>query len=376
MTDDKTPLPSRLAAARSLVLTLGLGSFGGLLFAWLHLPLAWMVGAMATTAGAAVLRLPVRIPVFLRNAMMVVLGILLGSNFTPILLEAARAWAVPVAGLVGAVLVAMGLCRWSLRGYRAVDPVSAGLIAVPGGLTEMVILSGELGGNVPLVALVHSLRILLVVALIALVLKGLSVPILTTFPALGSGWGWSAHDALWLGLAGAAAPLAQRLRFPTAFLLGPLLVSAGAHSGGLTAVAPPPLAVVAAQVVVGAAIGCRFAGIRRELLLWAGVLALHVTLITLVVAAAAAALVAFLTSRPFLAVMLAYAPGGVAEMSLAALALQVDVAFVTAHHLIRILLVLFIGQTFRFRKRRWISKASGEGAEGRPEPASADCRRL
>ncbi len=38
--------------------------------------------------------------------------------------------------------------------------------------------------------------------------------------------------------------------------------------------------------------------------------------------------------------MLAYSPGGLAEMSLVALALQIEVAFVAAHHIIRILFVM------------------------------------
>jgi len=38
--------------------------------------------------------------------------------------------------------------------------------------------------------------------------------------------------------------------------------------------------------------------------------------------------------------LLAYSPGGLAEMSLVALALQIEVAFVAAHHIIRILFVM------------------------------------
>ena len=53
---------------------------------------------------------------------------------------------------------------------------------------------------------------------------------------------------------------------------------------------------------------------------------------------------AFLVSRvsPYgvVPLLLAYSPGGLAEMSLVALALQIEVAFVAAHHIIRILFVM------------------------------------
>ena len=44
----------------------------------------------------------------------------------------------------------------------------------------------------------------------------------------------------------------------------------------------------------------------------------------------------------FLAVLLAFAPGGVAEMCLIALSLNVDPSFVAFHHLARISLILLM----------------------------------
>ena len=67
-----------------------------------------------------------------------------------------------------------------------------------------------------------------------------------------------------LGLLAAAAVVgslvAVRLRLPAATLIGPMIVSAAIHLTGLTASTPPLEAVAVAQVVLGTAIGCRFAG--------------------------------------------------------------------------------------------------------------------
>ena len=60
------------------------------------------------------------------------------------------------------------------------------------------------------------------------------------------------------GLVGAA--VGRLLRLPAAFMMGPMIVSAIAHLGGLTNSKPPGELVAAAQVVVGAGIGCRFVG--------------------------------------------------------------------------------------------------------------------
>ncbi|GFE67390.1 hypothetical protein KIN_44640 [Litoreibacter roseus] len=43
--------------------------------------------------------------------------------------------------------------------------------------------------------------------------------------------------------------------------------------------------------------------------------------------------------------LLAYAPGGLNEMSLVSLAIQADVAFVATHHLVRIIVLLALAGT-------------------------------
>ena len=55
--------------------------------------------------------------------------------------------------------------------------------------------------------------------------------------------------------------------------------------------------------------------------------------------------------EPPAAVFLAFAPGGLAEMSLIALSLQMSVVYVTAHHVARIVLSVTIAQILSRRIR-------------------------
>jgi hypothetical protein len=48
--------------------------------------------------------------------------------------------------------------------------------------------------------------------------------------------------------------------------------------------------------------------------------------------------------EPVAAVFLAFAPGGLAEMGLIALSLQMSVVYVTAHHILRIVLSVLFAQ--------------------------------
>jgi uncharacterized membrane protein AbrB (regulator of aidB expression) len=55
---------------------------------------------------------------------------------------------------------------------------------------------------------------------------------------------------------------------------------------------------------------------------------------------------------PFAAALLAFSPGGLAEMSLIALSMNVDAAYVSSHHIVRIfMIVLAAPLLFRLLRR-------------------------
>ncbi|ASY61017.1 hypothetical protein SS05631_a46340 (plasmid) [Sinorhizobium sp. CCBAU 05631] len=82
------------------------------------------------------------------------------------------------------------------------------------------------------------------------------------------------------------------------------------------------------------------------------------TILLLSVTLAVAGVISFLTGDRFTALMLAYSPGNVAEISLIALSLGVGVPFVVLHQVVRLYLVVAGGAAvFRWinRLRLWIS---------------------
>ncbi len=335
----KPPRPP--AFDRAVALGLGLAAAGGTAAAFAGLPLAWMLGALGATTAAALGGARVRVPGFLRTAMVAVLGIMLGSAFTPQVFADLGRWLYgPLVLIVYLALVAaLGLVYF--RRLAKFDPITAYFSAMPGGLSEMAVVGEALGGDARTISLVHSVRILLLVLTIPLYFRfveGIEVPALapaTSAAALGA-----VDAAVLVGCAVLGYLGARRLRLPAAPLVGPMVLSAAVHLGGITASAPPSPVVALAQVVVGGAVGCRFAGFGMERI-WrdlrfglgsaAGMIALTVAL--------AAATSALTGSDPF-AMALALAPGGLAEMSLIALALGADSVFVSAMHILRIAIIV------------------------------------
>ena len=76
------------------------------------------------------------------------------------------------------------------------------------------------------------------------------------------------------------------------------------------------------------------------------------TAMLLVLTLTAAFTLSLISGLNIIALMLAYSPGGLTEMSLVALSLQIEVAFVAFHHIARVLIVVTIASgLFRYAKK-------------------------
>lgn len=339
--------------AARLAFTLGLGTVGGALFAWWNLPLAWMLGAMGFTLVAAMGGAPMGVPATLRNAMITVLGIMLGSAFSPDLVDHLDEWLVTGAFLAVYVVVSLAAGLFFLRRFARYDRVTAFFTAAPGGFNEMVTVGSALGGDERIISLSHSLRVVLVVTAIpfgfqyfAGYQRGAGGGLGPIMPDLGL------VDAALLAACAVAILPARWLKLPAPWMLGPMIASATIHVAGLTHSKPPALFVIAAMIVIGASIGARFRGVDMRMIARTLAVSLVMSLMLLGLSLVSAWFLHAVTGLPFGSILLAYAPGGFAEMSLVSLAMELDPAFVSSHHLARVIFVIaLVPLAFRLAER-------------------------
>jgi uncharacterized protein len=321
--------------------TLAIGAAGGALFKLLGIPMAWMLGALAACMIASQFVPNIRIPRIFRSVLQPILGVMLGSFFTPGLLDHLSRWPGVLAFLALYVLVSLLFGLLYFRRIARYDITTSFFAAVPGGLADLTLIGASMGANIVLLGLIHSIRVLMTVVL---------MPFILSFFAASVG-AVSAHapapigplDVAILVLCGVAGyGLARLLRIPAGATLGPLIVSAAVHMLGFTQSSPPPEMINAVQVVLGAFIGARFVDLDwrhfRSALGHGIVWATGLIVISVIIAFACHHATGF--GLPQL--MLAFAPGGMAEMGLLTLALGIDVALVTTCHVARLILVYMI----------------------------------
>ena len=329
---------------KEFLMAIIIGTSGGAIFSYLDLPLPWMMGAMFATGMSTLGGVTLKMDSRLRILMILVLGVLLGGAFSPEILERIPRWPITLASLFVYVLIATIITYLYYRFVAKFDPRTAFFSAVPGGLNEMIILGESSGANGRQISVAHTTRIFFVVMILPFFFRifGDLGSTVRTFTG-GETGAIQLFDVLILtGCAIIGFYSAKFLRIPAPHITGPMIFSAGVHLLGLTSASPPALIIAIAQVILGASVGARFAGLSfRDLgrIIWLGGIA---TTILLIITVIFALILTSTAGFPFASLILAYSPGGLTEMSLIALTLNIDTAFVATHHIARIGIVVII----------------------------------
>ena len=330
-------LPTRTKALQFLE-TLAIGTIGGLLFLVTGLPGGLITGAMLAVGSAAMLGRSMAVPAHLTQAVLVLLGISLGSLMSRQLLQHVGAYPLTIGLLALATFCTTFGSSYYLQRLHGWDRTSAFLAASPGALSQIALLAIEKGADMPAIAVVQTLRVIILTAALPLILvaTGLtssSAPALTMTVASPLGL---------VGLIGASVSVSLLLRmakFPASWLFGAMIGSSVLHGTGLIDGGLPPLVRGVALIGIGTLIGSRFSRMKSSTLLRHLTAGLGSFAIAILISAVFVTLVAWTTHVRFADVLVAYAPGAMDAMLALALTLHIDPIFVGAHHLSRFVFV-------------------------------------
>jgi uncharacterized protein len=330
-------IPSRTRILNVLE-TLAIGNAGGALFLWAHLPGGLISGAMIAVGVAAIAGRPLAVPPIMTQIVLVLLGISLGSLMSRQLLQHVSAYPVTIALLALATFCSTFGSSLYLQRFHGWDRTSAFLAGSPGALSQIILLALEKGANVPAIAVVQTMRVIILTAALPLLLALIGIapasPLsLTTAIA-------SPLELTELIAASVAVSLLLRLiKFPASWMFGAMIGSSVLHGVGLVEGGLPPWVRAVALVGIGALIGSRFARMKPKTLLSHVNAALGSFVIAILISGVFVVLIALTTSVRFGDVVVAFAPGAMDAMLALALTLHIDPIFVGAHHLSRFVFV-------------------------------------
>lgn len=323
-----------------IAITHVIAGLGVLAFQLLGLPLPWLLGPITACLTAALMGVPMKGIAAINNAMRSILGVAVGATFTTALVVSmAGMWTtlllVPVmVFLIGLIGVPYFQRLWGF------DFATSYYSAMPGGLQDMLLFGEEAGGDVRALSLIHATRVMVIVAALPFILKGYWGVDLSNPPGVPAATLPMSQLLLMVAAGLVGWQIAKAVGLFGASILGPMILAGLLALTGLLQHRPPAEAIWAAQFFIGMTVGTKYAGVTGEEVRRDVAAALGFCVILLILAGIFVEIIHLFSLAPPMEALLAFAPGGQAEMTVLALIAGADMAFVIAHHVLRIVTVI------------------------------------
>ncbi|WP_298907974.1 AbrB family transcriptional regulator [uncultured Aliiroseovarius sp.] len=328
----------------------GAGSLG---FFILGLPLPFLLGPMSACLIAALAGMQLKGAGQFGLFMRTFLGVAVGSSITPELLgrmpEIASSLAFVPLFIATIAVVGYPL----LRHVFGLDPVTSWYSAMPGGLQDMLVFGEEAGGDPRALSLIHATRVVVLVSCAPVLMQYVWGLDLSVAPGQPMSVISPAQIAIMVAAGLFGWKFFERIGLFGASILGPMIVTTALSLAGVIETRPPAEIIQAAQFFIGIAVGVKYVGITsREIRVnvFAGVL---YSVLLGVISFGFFILITRLELAPSLDALLAFLPGGQAEMVVIAIIAGSDLAYVVTHHILRIVVVVLcapvVGRLFTRR---------------------------
>jgi uncharacterized protein len=308
------------------------------LFDLLGIPIPWMIGPMIAVAALNLTGVRAYSPPYARQIGQVILGSAVSLYFTPTVVAALAANLPAIAAATVSAFFVGGLGALTLSRASGLEGKSTFFASIPGGAMAMAVLAERYGAQIAPVAVAHSLRVSILIILIPLTLTygGFPLEAAPYRPNVPLDY---LILAPWLAFGLVLGEISERLQLQNGYLLAPIFFDAALTVSGVQLSAVPSWMTEFAQLMFGLVLGARYerAFFARYRLFIP--FALLNSFFILIASAAVAVVLALIFDLPMATMIIATAPGGLAEMTITAQALQISVPLVVAFHLFRVVVV-------------------------------------
>ncbi len=332
--------------------TLIVGIVGALLFQLLHMPIPWLLGPMILVliSSKSIRSIQPYWPSAIRSSGMIIIGYTIGLSFTlETLHEIGRQ--LPTMVLLTVLLLCCSFVIALVVSWVSGIPFPTVLMgSIPGGLTQMVTLAVELKGiDLTVVTFLQVSRLMMIIFFVPLLVFS---PIFgvehqnqlaSTVTAVTSGWKDLFPSILVFAIVCTLfAIVGNKIKLPTAFLLGPMIATILLDLTGYHGHTLPTLIINFSQMFVGIYVGMLLKPEQLDKKLKIIVLAILSGIILISCSIGLSILLTKLHPVSLITAFLSLSPGGMDQMGIIAQEAGAELSVVICYQLFRTLFI-FIG---------------------------------
>ncbi len=309
---------------------------------YFNIPLAWFLGPMLITSLAALLGLKVKMPRLVLSAVLIVLGLYIGNYIDKSLLAQMHQWIWTSLIMLVYIIVSVLIVSKYLQIFSKYEKKTSIFSAAPGALGPLMILAEDEKSDLSQVATSHLIRLIIIITIFPFIVN--SFYEVEKFKVVDEVLNNQnlVHLLILIISSITLIFLFDKFKIPAALLSGTLVASGFLQITDIASYQISPDIIDYCLLILGSSVGCRFA---EKTFGEIGRNALHsfVATFLLVVLGLMAALAAGLViDKNFFTLLLSYCPGGIYEVAVIAIFFDLDPEFVSFHHIIRLLMILFI----------------------------------
>ena len=307
-----------------------------------HIPLAWFLGPMLITSLASLMGLKIKMPRLVLSSILILLGLYIGNYIDKSLFAQMHQWIWTSLIMLVYIIFSVLIVSKYLEKFSKYEKKTSIFSAAPGALGPLMILAEDEKTDLSQVATSHLIRLIIIITIFPFIVnsfydvKGIEVAqeVIENQKLQ--------HLLILIISSIILIYFFDKLKIPAALLSGTLVASGFLQISEIATYQISPDIIDYCLLILGASVGCRFADKTFSEI---GRNALHsfVATFLLVILGVLAALVAgLIIDKNFFTLLLSYCPGGIYEVAVIAIFFDLDPEFVSFHHIIRLLMILFI----------------------------------
>ena len=323
-----------------LVLVVSLPS--ALIADFLKLPLAWFLGPMIATSIAALLGLKVKIPRLVLSLILILLGLYIGNYIDANLFSQIHEWALTSTIMLFYILISIFVVSKYLQKYSNYEKKTSIFSAAPGALGPLMILAENQKTDLSHVATSHLIRLIIIVTVFPFFVNSYYDAELGEFVQETLKDQNISNLMILIIFSIFFILIFDRIKVPAALLSGTLVASGLLQITEIASYQISPIIVDYCLLILGASVGCRFADKTFNEVAKNAFHSFIATFLLVFLGVVAAFAASLIIDKNFFTLLLSYCPGGIYEVAVIAIFFNLDPEFVSFHHIIRLLMILFV----------------------------------
>ena len=315
---------------------------GALIADYFSIPLAWFLGPMLITSVVSLGGIRTKMPRLVLSTILIFLGLYIGNYVDKNLFSQIHQWAWTSLIMLAYIIVSVLLVSKYLQKFSGYGKKTSIFSAAPGALGPLLILAEDEKSDLSQVATAHLIRLIIIITVFPFIVNSFhdteNIKIVETVTENQNIF----HLLILITLSIILIIVFDKLKIPAALLAGTLVASGFLQISEIASYKLPSNIIDYCLLILGSSVGCRFADKTFKEIAKNTVHSFVATLFLVFLGLVAAFVAGLVIDKNFFTLLLSYCPGGIYEVAVIAIFFDLDPEFVSFHHIIRLLMILFV----------------------------------